>query len=30
MKYLVGGGGELLTFEVSMSRAGEHKKGNVP
>ena len=29
MKYQVGGG-KLLTFEFSMSRAGEHKKGNFP
>ena len=28
MKYYVGA--KLLTFEVSMSRAGEHKKGNFP
>ena len=28
MKYLVGA--KLLRFEFSMSRAGEHKKGNFP
>ena len=28
MKYLVGG--KLLTFEFSMSRTGEDKKGNFP
>ena len=28
MKYQVGG--NLLTFEFNMSRAGEHKKGNFP
>ena len=28
MKYLVGR--KLFTFEFSMSRAGEHKKGNFP